>query len=344
MKKLIIILITVAYCLWSKATSRFICITCFFVLILSGLPTVNCVGQQDALYSQYMFNPLVLNPAYAGSREALSMVLLHRSQWWGFDGAPSTQTFSAHTPLILLGNKSGKRKRSRALENKKIGVGLNLINDNIGPGNSLGIFGSGAYRLAIGEGKLSMGLKAGFFKYSIDWNAIEYEVPSPYISNKDTRILPSFDFGLYYYTDMFYAGAALTHLSRPSIAVDSANNKIDGHLSRHFILTTGYAFIVNEFIIFKPSILMKYVKSAPLAVDINTNFLFYGKLWVGTSFRWKNGIVFLTEFNFTDQLKAGYAFDLTLNPIRKHSKGSHEIFISADLNLWKTKVKCPRFF
>ncbi|MCH8318577.1 MAG: type IX secretion system membrane protein PorP/SprF [Bacteroidetes bacterium] len=323
MKKLIIILITVACCL---------------------LPTVNCVGQQDALYSQYMFNPLVLNPAYAGSREALSMVLLHRSQWWGFKGAPSTQTFSVHTPLII-GTKSDKRKRSRALESKKIGVGLNLINDNIGPGNSFGIFGSGAYRLSIGKGKLSMGLKAGFFKYEINWNEIDYpDKTTSYTGNKDTKILPSFDFGLYYYTDMFYAGAALTHLSRPSIAVDSANNKIDGYLSRHFILTSGYAFMVNEFIIFKPSFLMKYVKSAPLSVDINANFLFYGKLWVGTSFRWKNGIVFLTEFNFTDQLKAGYAFDLTLNPIRKHSKGSHEIFISADLNLWKTKVKCPRFF
>ena len=324
MKKLIIILITVACCL---------------------LPAAYCSAQQDALYSQYMFNPLVLNPAYAGSREALSMVLLHRSQWWGFDGAPSTQTFSAHTPLILLGNKSGKRKRSRALENKKIGVGLNLINDNIGASNSLGIFGSGAYRLTIGEAKLSMGLKAGFFRYRINWNEIDYpDKTTSYINNKDTRILPSFDFGLYYYTDMFYAGAAITHLSEPRIAVDSANNKIDGHLSRHLILTAGYAFMVNEFIIFKPSFLIKYVKSAPLAVDINTNFLFYGKLWVGTSFRWKNGIVFLTEFNFTDQLKAGYAFDLTLNPIRKHSKGSHEIFISADLNLWKTKVKCPRFF
>ena len=254
-------------------------------------------GQQDALYSQYLFNPLALNPAFAGSKGVLSAVLLHRSQWLGFDGAPTTQSFSIHSPLYVKGHSTliheSTIKRGKSQFWKKIGLGLNIVNDKIGPNNNLGVFGSYAYRLSIGSGTLAMGLRAGLQRYRIDWDEIEYPNFEPDWNGTSRVFIPGFDFGLHYYTQEFFFGTAVTNLSKPKIAIDEAGNKIEAYLYRHLMVNSGFAMKINENIFFQPSFLLRYVKNSPLDFDLNTNFLFYDKFWLGTGFRLGYGIVFL---------------------------------------------------
>ena len=291
-------------------------------------------GQQDALYSQYLFNPLALNPAFAGSKGVLSAVLLHRSQWLGFDGAPTTQSFSIHSPLYVKGHSTliheSTIKRGKSQFWKKIGLGLNIVNDKIGPNNNLGVFGSYAYRLSIGSGTLAMGLRAGLQRYRIDWDEIDYFNAEPDRNGTSRVFIPGFDFGLHYYTPEFFFGTAVTNLSKPKIAIDEAGNKIEAYLYRHLMVNSGFAMKINENIFFQPSFLLRYVKNSPLDFDINTNFLFYDKFWLGTGFRLGYGIVFLTQYYITDKFKVGYAYDTSFNKIRSVVVGSHEILIGYD--------------
>ena len=180
------------------------------LIIILLLLTLNCSAQQDALYSQYLFNPLALNPAFAGSKEGLSTVLLHRSQWLGFDGAPTTQSFSIHGPLYVKGHTTLIHEslitKGKSQFWKKVGLGLNIVNDKIGPNNNTGVFGSYAYRLPLGSGTLAMGLRAGVLRYKIDWTKIDYYNTEPGLNGISRVFLPGFDFGLHYYAREFFFG------------------------------------------------------------------------------------------------------------------------------------------
>ena len=169
------------------------------LIILTVLTALNGFAQQDPQYSLYMFNPLGVNPGYAGSREALSAVLVHRSQWVGLKGAPVTQAFAINTPL----------------KNKSMGVGLNVTNDKIGPKNILSATAVYAYRIKIGSGKLAFGLRGGIQNYNYNWDMIEYKNQEDQIPNTavGSFVIPTFDFGMYYHTNTFYAGIALEHLN-----------------------------------------------------------------------------------------------------------------------------------
>lgn len=294
-------------------------------LLLVSLPLS---AQQDALYSQYLFNAFTVNPAYAGSRQSMSFVALAREQWMGMDGAPSSQTFSVHSPF----------------RGKSFAAGVNVINDKVGPVSNLGAFGTYAYHLRLREGHLSFGLRGGVFQSTFNQGLLEYKDESEvFLGNGSTQaMIPSFDFGVYYYGKAAFLGVSSTHLSEQTISYGGNWAGADLALKRHYMLLAGYAWKISDYVHFKPSTLVKYVPNSPLNVDVNASFLFYNTLWVGASYRHNNAVVGLLEVNVTDFLRVGYSYDFITNRLKNYNGGSHELFIGFDLNLEKSKSVSTR--
>lgn len=286
-------------------------------------------AQQDAMYSQYMFNPFMINPAYAGSRESTSAVLLFREQWLGIDGAPSTQTFSIHSPF----------------SKQKMALGLNLINDDIGPTKNSGIFATYAYHLKLGKAKLSFGLRGGVYNSRIDLNALNYRDPLDEINGTGTvnSMVPSFDFGMYLYSKKYYVGFSSTHLNESKFNFSGMTTTTNIVLKRHYMLAAGGAFPVGENTVFKPTTLIKFVPSAPVNIDLNASFLLRKVFWLGAGYRSAGSVVLISEYNITNSLRVGYSYDLVLNQLKRFSGGTHELMVGFDMNFGKTKSISPRF-
>lgn len=297
-----------------------------FLLIL-GIGQVK--AQQDPMYTQYMFNTLSINPAYAGSRGVLNATGLVRAQWIGIKGAPITQTLSLHSPLPL-----------------SMGVGLSLVNDKIGPINNTLLYADYSYTVKVStHGKLAFGLKAGFNIMQGDLTNIKTGGTNPddaYSQNIKSPLKPNFGLGVYYYTDKWYAG-----ISTPKIVenrLETGTKTMGAKEQRHYFIIAGMIVDINDYIKFKPSVLFKYTSGSPLGFDLSANFLFFDKLWLGLAHRWKESLSGIVRFQITDQLSAGYAYDFTLSRIRKYNSGSHEFMLSYDFIFNKKKVISPRYF
>jgi type IX secretion system PorP/SprF family membrane protein len=299
-----------------------------FILILSAIG-LQGFSQQDPQFSLYMFNPLGVNPGYTGSREVMSAVLIHRSQWIGLDGAPETQVLSINTPL----------------KNKKMGLGLQIINDKIGPKTTQNITASYAYRLKLGRGKLAFGLRAGILNYNYDWNKIEYKDQNDQIPNTaaESFILPVFDFGVYYNTNTFYAGVSFDHINEAKfnlINVDTITS--DARVYSSATGTLGKAFILNSNLVLKTSAILR-VSNGTGTLAVNGSILLKNKILFGLTLS-KNTITVITELNITKNLKMGIAYEVDGSEVAKTSSGSFEFFVGYDLNLFKSKVVSPRYF
>ena len=305
----------------------FLIVFCVFASLFHE-PSAAAFAQQDPQYSQYMFNQLAINPAYAGSKEAISTAIFLRSQWTGMDGAPTTQTLTVHGPT---------RK-------KKVALGLTIVGDQVGPKNSIGVLGTYAYRIKLGKGKLSMGLRAGAYQFIFDWNKVKYKDPDIYNQNSLTSItVLTADAGAYYYTNDLYAGFSVTHLNNGRLTTVSNQNGEDAQLSPHLFFTAGKAFVISDKLIFSPSCMVKAVKNTPVTGDLNLSFLIQKRLWVGVSGRSSYGIVGYTQFCITDKFKIGYAYDFGMNKIGTRS-GSHELMLSYDFMVSKPPFASPRYF
>lgn len=305
----------------------------FLFLFLSGMGWVSIsFAQQNPQYNQYMFNPLIINPAYAGSKEQLSTILLHRSQWVGFDGAPMTQTVSVHAPF---------RQRS-------VGLGLVVINDKIGPTNNLGVLAAYAYRIRVGQGKLSFGLRSGAYNYAFNWSKIDYKDQSELtgLDAKTNHWIPIFDYGMRYNTNNYYVGFTMANINRPIIKVSNTADSLrfNSVLNRFITLTGGYAHVISDNLVFRPSVFVKAIKGQRPSVDANASVLLNRNLWLGLSYRTGNTFVVITEYKISSYLSAGYSFDYTTSKLRTFNSGSHEIFVSYELPFKKSKVLSPRFF
>lgn len=287
-------------------------------------------AQQDPLYNQYMFNPLVVNPAYAGSREAISAVLLHRSQWVGVQGAPNTQTLSVHSPLA----------------NGKVGLGATIIRDQFGPATNTGILASYAYRLYLGESKLAFGLRTSIYNYQFNGEKIDYKDAGETNFSNTNYWIPSFDFGMRYYNRTFYAGLTLLYLNNPKIKFNGNDTTYNSAISRHVNLTAGRAFEINKDVVLRPSIMFKMTDKGNMILDLNFSTLLKEVLWVGFSYRTSQSLVLIAEYNITDRFRAGYSYDMTLSKLRKSTSGSHEIFIGYDIvNIkHKPRMLSPRVY
>jgi type IX secretion system PorP/SprF family membrane protein len=301
-----------------------------FLTVLLLVISFSAFGQQDPLFSQYMFNKLLVNPAYAGSRENLSIDILDRYQWVGIEGAPNTITLAAHS----------------LLESKKVGLGLYVFRDELGPTINQGIMGTYAYRIQTRRGWFSFGIQGGIKYFNFDWNAINTRDPDYMFYPQDVeKITPDVNLGIYYQTPKFFAGLSSKQLLENEYGVGESDGKTTfARLARHYYAMTGFAFPLNDKIIFRPSMLGKFVRNAPLQMDFNASFLFSDLFWVGASFRTEKAVVFLTEFRVTDFMRIGYSFDLYLNELQLHNKGSHEFRLGFDIATRKSRMKTPRYF
>jgi type IX secretion system PorP/SprF family membrane protein len=303
----------------------------FTLLIL--LVTSTLFAQQDALFSQYMFNKLAVNPGYAGSRELLSADLLYRYQWVNIEGAPITVSASIHSPL----------------NNPHLAMGFNLSNDKIGPLSNTSAMATFAYRIIFPKSKLSFGLQAGVKSSNVIWNefkAVDENEPFLMMQNDIMKkVVPDANFGVYYYSDKFYAGISSRQLlqNQSLLVKDSTGDTQFTKLMTHFYGMTGAAFPIGENVVFRPSLLAKFVNNAPPQLDLNASFLFAQTLWLGVSYRTEKAISLITEVNIAQNLRIGYSYDIWLNELQAYNKGSHEIRMSFDFNVGK-RMLSPRYF
>ncbi|HOZ82522.1 MAG TPA: type IX secretion system membrane protein PorP/SprF [Bacteroidia bacterium] len=288
-------------------------------------------GQQAPMTTQYMFNTLLINPAYAGSKPFTSATMMVRKQWAGFKGSPTTETASIHG----------------ALEDKNVGLGLYISNDHAGITNRTELFGSYSYTIEYGESKLAFGLQAGLSYLKSTLSDLVYNDNNDPVYDKNTvnNVLPNFGAGLYYHTDLFYAGiSAPLLLSYDPLKTLSVEMTDVHHIRRHYFLTTGYVFSLSEQVKLKPSVLLKYVNGAPLQYDINANLLLNNIIWIGTSYRSNDALAIIGEYQLSKKLRIGYSFDYSLTILRNHSAGSHEFMLGYDFGYNVPKIKTPRYF
>jgi type IX secretion system PorP/SprF family membrane protein len=297
------------------------------MILFVVLTAKNNFAQQDPQYSQYMFNQLVINPAYAGSKEALCMAVSTRNQWVDMPGAPKTNTMFLHGPLL----------------NKSIGLGGYVIQESIGPKKWTGIYGDFAYRFKLGKGKLSLGLSAGYTHYVFDLSKLDFKDASEtFSSNTVSPGAMDFTTGFYYNSKSFYIGGSITHLNKAKLDLGSSTTNYSLH--KHSFLYLGKGWQINDNLVFNPSLMFKSDDPKRGAqCDLNFNFLLKKRLWLGLSVRQAYGLVFLTQYLVTDKFKIGYSYDRGLNKIGIYGKASHEILISYDFNIFKSKMLSPRY-
>ncbi len=285
-------------------------------------------AQQDAQYTQYMYNTINVNPAYAGSRGVMSIFGLHRTQWVGLDGAPTTNAFSINTPL----------------NDSNLGLGVSFVNDKIGPTNDNTISADLSYSIQTSEEyKLSFGIKASGNLFNLDVNRLNpADANDPNLQNFDNEFSPNFGAGIYLHSDKLYFG-----LSVPNFLQDSKynDNEVAVFQERmNFYAIGGYVFDISPSVKFKPAFLTKLVTGSPLQVDASANFLFFDKLMLGAAYRWDAAVSALAGFQVTDGLFIGYSYDRETTQLRNYNSGSHEIFLRFELFNKVSKLVSPRFF
>ena len=313
---------------YSKKTMRLVMIV---ALGMSLWITTPSYAQQDVQFTQYMFNGLAINPAYAGSRDVFSMTGLFRTQWTGIEGAPVTQTLSAHAPIVK----------------KRIGLGLTLVNDKIGVTNNFMMIGSYAFRIRFKKGTLAMGLQAAINQYRADFTDVRFSVDptsvDPAFEENVRKTLPNFGTGIYYNTLKWYVGFSVPQLINWELTDGSVSG---ARQSRHMFLTAGYVFDVSPTVKIRPSFLAKYVSGAPLSIDVNANVWVYDRFALGTSYRIGDAVNLLAEARINNSISLGYAYDLTLTQLRQYNSGSHEIMLRVEFGIGKnkTRILTPRYF
>ena len=295
-----------------------------FVLVLTSMLNY---AQQDAQFTQYMYNTITINPAYAGSRGALSIFALHRTQWVGLDGAPVTNTVSMNTPF----NESN------------LGLGISIVNDKIGPTQENTISADVSYSIHTSETfKLSFGMKATANLFNLDVNKLNPVDNDPSLHDFNNKFTPNIGAGIYLHSDKAYVG-----FSVPNFIETNRYNDNEVAIFKekiNYYLIGGYVFTISNDIQFKPAGLLKIVQGAPLQADISANFMFIEKLTVGIAYRWSAAMSGMVGFQISEGLHIGYGYDLETTHLDKYNSGSHEVFLRYELFKNNTRMTTPRFF
>ena len=303
----------------------------FYILaicLLTGLlSTDTAQAQQDPQYTQYMYNMNVVNPAYAGSKETLSMTALYRKQWSGLEGAPETITFSGHSPI-----------------NDEIGLGLSVIADELGPVKETNLMVDFSYTLQVSDNlKLALGLKAGATFHDVGLTDLELQDPDdPFFSENINNTYPAVGAGAFFYGDNFYIGLSVPNFLT-SVHLDENGLKY-GSETNHYFATAGYVFQVGENVKLKPSVMVKSAFDAPTSFDANFNALFYEKFELGVSYRLDDSFSGLVGFQATPYLRLGYAYDHVVSDLDAVASASHEFILTFDLFFKKKSMRSPRYF
>jgi type IX secretion system PorP/SprF family membrane protein len=306
-------------------------------LIIVGLITNQTVkAQYDALFTQYMFNEMFINPAYAGSKEAMSATLLHRQQWVNFPGRPVTTSFSLHGPLM----------------DNKMGLGLSVLNERIGVLNRNLIYGSYAYRLKLDKtSTLSFGLMAGIHnqlnKFSDLKTNNDGTIDPQLVQNSPSLLAPNFGAGVYYTTKTFFAGLSVPRMIDDGVKFSNGAAQQPLNFSPnkyHYYLTLGNVFTLSSDLKLKAQAMVKAVKNAPIQFDVNANFLIKEFIWAGLAYRQNAAMAAILGVQINPQFLVSYSYDYGLNSIQKYSQGSHEIALSYLFSYKGKKVVTPRYF
>lgn len=285
------------------------------------------LAQQQPEYTQYMYNTLIFNPAYAGSNGPLDVSLLHRSQWVGIEGAPKTQSFGLH-------GKMGK----------KVGLGLSAINDKIGPSNQFAVNAAFAYHLVTGRNtQLALGVNVGMDVMNINWSkGLYYDSNDVILNDNINEVRPLVGAGAYFYSDKWYLG-----VSAPSFLTLNSydpGEEVVFQRRNHYYLMAGYVFNLSDQLRFKPAILGTVVEGSPISMDVSANFQWMEKFTLGVAHRFSDSVSALAGFHLARSFFVGYAYDYSVSKLNKYNDGSHEIILKYTLSNKNERARSPRFF
>ncbi|WJS96350.1 type IX secretion system membrane protein PorP/SprF [Flavobacterium johnsoniae] len=287
-------------------------------------------AQQDAQFTQYMYNTIEVNPAYAGSRGVMSVFGLYRTQWVGLEGAPQTSTFSVNTPL----------------NNSDLGLGVSLVNDKIGPTTENTLSADLSYTIPTSESwNLSFGIKGTANLFNLDVNKLSMEdQDDQQFQNLKNKFSPNVGAGLYFHSDRAYIGLSVPNFIETN-RYDSDDTAIFKEKINYYLIA-GYVFNLDrlEYIKFKPALMTKMVEGAPLQVDVSGNFMFNDKFVLGLAYRWSASVSAMAGFQVTKGMYLGYGYDHETTQLKKYNSGSHEIFLRFDFFNNYNKMISPRFF
>src|SRR5258706_5630386 len=289
------------------------------------------LGQQRPIQSLYMFDPLLINPAYAGNQVQLSATAIYRNQWVNLDGAPKTFTATAH---------SGFKK-------SKVGVGCIVSNDQIGIHNDVGLYGCYSYKISITrKSTLAFGLQGGFNNLRSDYNKLILKsVSDPNLAGVDSKMNYNFGAGLYFRQDNFYAGFSVPYILDNKV-VGLENVGSIAKQRRYYYLMGGFTHKISNRVKVVPSALIRIQDQAPVSFDLNTVFVLYDVVGLGCSYRLEDAVVALFELQLNDNFHVGYAYDITTSALRQYSNGSHEIMINYRIKIsrWHKGLECPTYW
>mgnify|MGYP000362226519 CR=1 FL=1 len=298
------------------------------ILIVSAFNLSRLNAQQDPQFTQYTYNTMSVNSAYAGTRGHLTVLGLHRSQWVGLEGAPRTQTLSIDSPI-------GKSRR--------VGLGLSVVNDEIGPSEEVFMDLNFSYTIPLTESsKVSFGLKGGFRLFSLDFSKGRIRNPDQAFGQVvNNRFLPTAGAGIYFHSKKKYLGVSIPNFFKSDHYNDLKDSLAEERL--HIFIIGGWVFDLSENIKFKPAFLVKHVEGAPLSVDLSANFMFLERFRAGVSYRWDDSFSGLVGFQVSKNLLIGYSYDYTTTELQQFTSGSHEITVRFEV--FRDKIlKSPRFF
>lgn len=305
------------------------------VMLLCLLNTKQVMAQSEPMFSQYTFNEIFINPAYAGSHEALSLSSVYRKQWVNIEGAPTTKTFTAHSSLFK----------------SKVGLGLTAYQDQIGVSSQTGYFLNYAFRIKLNKGTLSLGMLGGFSGYQERLTDIKTNDAgdTKFSSNTPMVFAPNFGFGTYYYTKRFYFGVSVPRMIANKLIVNQYGvvERVDGSLNTealHYFIATGFIFDVNPLVKIRPSMMIKAVKNAPVEYDANISALLLNSVWLGGGYRSGDSWNLLTAIQVNNQLRIGYSYDYTITKLKDFAGGSHEFSMNYVLKYSAKKITSPRYF
>ena len=305
-------------------------LTILMLLFIATLGNVNeTFAQQDSQYTNYMYNTINVNPAYAGSRGVMSIFGMHRTQWVGLDGAPVTNVASINTPI----------------NNSKFGMGISFVNDRIGPSDENAISADISYTIPTSETyKLSFGIKGTANLLNVDYTKLNrYDLTDPQFQNNiDNKFSPNIGAGIYFHSDKLYAGLSVPNFLETEHFDDNVAATAKERMHYYFI--GGYVFDLSDNIKFKPAFLTKLVTGAPLQLDLTANFMFNEKFVLGAAWRWDAAVSGLAGFQVNENWMIGYAYDAETTKLANYNSGSHEIFLRYEFKGKKEKVVSPRFF
>ena len=300
------------------------------IILFTILCALQVNAQQDPQYTQYMYNMNIINPAYTGSTEGLAVGALYRSQWVGLDGGPETFTFNIHSPV-----------------GKKVGLGLSIISDQIGPVKETNAYVDFSYTIPVGTvTKLAFGVKGGFTFHDIgiaESQITLIDQGDPFFANAINETTPNIGAGAYFYKpSKYYISVSIPNILN-GVHLDANGTKI-GSESEHFFAAAGYVFDLSENFKLKPHTLIKYAFDAPVSYDINANVFMFDVVEVGVGYRLEDSFSGMVNFQVMDNLRIGYAYDAIQSDLDIVTSSSHEIFINFDLNFSAKVSRSPRYF